>query len=76
MLQVPPFTADLRKRAIESARTSSNPSELHAMVSSIQEHRKTLVEQLANLRVQDMLANLSAPPRTESFWVLLAGSAL
>ena len=61
MLQVPPFTTDLRKRAIAAAQESNSTSELHAMVASIHDHRKTLLEQLASLRVQDMLAISSAP---------------
>lgn len=61
-LQVPPYTTDLRKRAIASAQATRSPAELQAMVTSIHDKRKTIVEQLANLRVQDMLANLSTLP--------------
>lgn len=62
VLQVPPFTTDLRKRAIASAQASRDPAELHVMIRSIHDKRKTLVEQLANLRVQDMLSNCSTHP--------------
>jgi hypothetical protein len=60
--QVPPFSSEVRKRAVAAAQASRSPSELQAMVDRIVERRHTLVEQLASLRVQEMLSSMSAIP--------------
>jgi hypothetical protein len=59
-MQGPPFPREVLDAAVAMADESGNLQPLHDMLQRIQEKRSVLTDQLASLRVQELLSTMSA----------------